>query len=439
MIADELPPGWIDASLIDVATLIMGQSPPGTSYNSAGHGLPFFQGKADFGDDHPTPRKWCTAPTRIAEPGDVLMSVRAPVGPTNIADQRCAIGRGLAAIRPRDGVPSELIRLAIQRQEAEIASWGTGSTFTAISKRHFKDIRVAVPPVELRQELVNMLGQTVKLRRSAVLHLAHARHDVDRFRQSVLTAASSGRLSADWRSKHDEPGVPSGPDFSTAAQAHASPGDNTSDFQEIPDTWAWWSVESIFQTVIDYRGRTPPHSDRGSIPHVRTTQIRNGRVDWATDRFVTKAIYDKYMTRGIPEIGDILFTMEAPLGDVGIVDRAQPFSIAQRILLLRPSQHAMAGYLAIALQSRPVQHAIENRATGSGVHGIAYKRLRSVELPIPPIAEQKDIIRRVNELIDLAESFTKRLDSASNAANSCAEPMLAKAFEDSRRTTTSDS
>ena len=88
------------AFLGDIAEVIAGQSPEGTSYNEFGQGLPLFQGKAEFGETHPIAKRWCSAPKKVAEAGDILISVRAPVGPTNIADVRCCIGRGLAAIRP---------------------------------------------------------------------------------------------------------------------------------------------------------------------------------------------------------------------------------------------------------------------------------------------------------------------------------------------------
>ena len=198
------PDGWTLSALTEVADVTMGQSPPGSTYNWNGTGLPFFQGKAEFGPDHPTVRKWCTAPTRIAEAGDILMSVRAPVGPTNIADQRSAVGRGLAVIHPGDDIPSSLLRHAIELQEDEIASWGTGSTFTAISKRHFHQIAVPLPPVQERERLAQMLDASVALQRSSSGHLLRARRVINRFRQALLAAACSGRLTADWREQHGD-------------------------------------------------------------------------------------------------------------------------------------------------------------------------------------------------------------------------------------------
>jgi type I restriction enzyme S subunit len=90
-----------EVELKDVAEIIAGQSPKSEFYNENGEGVPFFQGKADFGEDYPTVTTWCTKPKKMAKEGDMLFSVRAPVGPTNIAKVDCCIGRGLSAIRPK--------------------------------------------------------------------------------------------------------------------------------------------------------------------------------------------------------------------------------------------------------------------------------------------------------------------------------------------------
>jgi type I restriction enzyme S subunit len=94
---------WIEVELGEVCDVVMGQSPPSSTYNIEGRGLPFFQGKAEFTDLHPVVQRWCDTPKRTAQPFDILLSVRAPVGSTNIANTKCAIGRGLAAITYRPG------------------------------------------------------------------------------------------------------------------------------------------------------------------------------------------------------------------------------------------------------------------------------------------------------------------------------------------------
>src|SRR5438552_3368461 len=106
---NELRAGWVWSTIGETCEVIQGQSPPGGSYNTEGVGLPFFQGKAEFGDLYPSVRKWTTDPKKIAEEGDALLSIRAPVGPTNLAPVRCVIGRGLAALRPMAGIPVRFV------------------------------------------------------------------------------------------------------------------------------------------------------------------------------------------------------------------------------------------------------------------------------------------------------------------------------------------
>src|SRR5438132_12982719 len=98
----------------DVASVILGQSPPSASYNGEGRGLPFFQGKVDFGLVHPRARIWCDAGQQFAAKGDVLISVRAPVGDVNMADDGCAIGRGVSAIRAGSRVDEWFLFFALQ-------------------------------------------------------------------------------------------------------------------------------------------------------------------------------------------------------------------------------------------------------------------------------------------------------------------------------------
>ena len=129
----QLPKGWAWTALGEACTVVMGQSPPSKSYNTEGVGLPFYQGKAEFGDLYPTPVKWCSLPGKIAEAGDILITVRAPVGPTNLCREKSCIGRGLAAIRPLADAPSRYWLYALRRFESELAEKATGTTFAAIS------------------------------------------------------------------------------------------------------------------------------------------------------------------------------------------------------------------------------------------------------------------------------------------------------------------
>lgn len=145
----DAPVGWDVRALSECFNLTMGQSPPGRSYNDDGEGMPFFQGRAEFGFRYPQNRRYCTEPKRLAEPDDTLVSVRAPVGTINMAYDRCCIGRGLAALRHKSGSASytyyaiDALQPAIQQYEQ------TGTVFGAISKRQFEELPALEPPPEI--------------------------------------------------------------------------------------------------------------------------------------------------------------------------------------------------------------------------------------------------------------------------------------------------
>ena len=141
----KIPKGWSVATIGKEFKLTMGQSPPGNTYNEKGDGFPFFQGRRDFGFRFPSKRVFCNSPTRFAEVGDTLVSVRAPVGDINIAYEKCAIGRGVSAIHHKSGSDSYtyyamgILKSKFSEFEAE------GTVFGSINKLDFLNIKILAP------------------------------------------------------------------------------------------------------------------------------------------------------------------------------------------------------------------------------------------------------------------------------------------------------
>ncbi|MCA9380192.1 restriction endonuclease subunit S [Candidatus Dojkabacteria bacterium] len=185
---------WQTKKLSEIATIVMGQSPPSSTYNSEGWGLPFFQGKAEFGVLNPSVVKWCTEPKKIAEKGDVLISVRAPVGPTNINPHKSGIGRGLAAIRPNDNMPSKLLMYLINNSVNKLIAKSIGTTFKAIRSNDLRDMELSVPPENLYLPLLAKIDEMFSKTELAEKSINEAKILINASRQSILKKAFKGEL-----------------------------------------------------------------------------------------------------------------------------------------------------------------------------------------------------------------------------------------------------
>jgi type I restriction enzyme S subunit len=186
----EIPNDWNVQPLGDSYNLTMGQSPPGSTYNEAGDGLPFFQGNADFGFRYPSNRRYCTTPTRTADSGDTLVSVRAPVGAINMAWERCCIGRGLSALRHKSG-SSSFTYYAVEALQEEIQQYEhTGTVFGAINRRQFEELPTLEPPagvVAMFQQMVS--DNDVQIRENVL-----ESRTLGTLRDSLLPSLVSGNL-----------------------------------------------------------------------------------------------------------------------------------------------------------------------------------------------------------------------------------------------------
>ncbi len=176
-----------------------------------------------------------------------------------------------------------------------------------------------------------------------------------------------------------------------------------------PPGWVSTTVEESLM-LIDYRGRTPPYSSEG-IPHLRSANVKNGRVIWENLKFVSEEAYDSFMTRGIPREDDLLLTTEAPLGEVALVPPVR-FSLAQRLLILRPPSEINSRFLMYQIMCSQFQASLNLKGTGSTVTGISSRNFKSVPLLIAPYQEQYRIADKIEELFSDLDAGVAALERA---------------------------
>ncbi|ELV8715546.1 restriction endonuclease subunit S [Vibrio vulnificus] len=188
----------------------------------------------------------------------------------------------------------------------------------------------------------------------------------------------------------------------------------SSDF--FPNSWKLCPLEDVMDAIIDYRGKTPKKTESG-VPLVTAKIVKDGYVQTPTE-FIAEDSYETWMVRGLPEVGDVVLTTEAPLGEAAQLTDSN-VALAQRIVTLRGKKGVLSNdYLFCAMQSNYVQHQLEARATGSTVKGIKQSELRKVILPVPPFEEQQrisNILKSISDKILLNSKTNQTLEQIAQA------------------------
>ena len=190
MILDNADYSWTPGVLSDIAVITMGQSPKGESYNEEGVGTAFFQGRAEFGFRFPTRRLYTTDPKRMARANDALMSVRAPVGDMNVAYEDCCIGRGLGAIRSKDGHQSFVLYTMLALREQLNVFNGEGTVFGSINRDALNSMPIDIPP----QEIIDQFEDIVAPMDAAIRNNYDEICRLQALRDSLLPRLMSGEL-----------------------------------------------------------------------------------------------------------------------------------------------------------------------------------------------------------------------------------------------------
>ena len=300
--------------LTTFCALNMGQSPSSETYNEENVGLPFFQGNADFGEVHPKVRIWCSSPVKVAAAGDILISVRAPIGAMNIANAPCCIGRGLAALSPNpDTCVQEYLYYALQSRIDSLIAQGTGSTFKAIGKKTLEDTQIPAYSLDEQQIISDTLSETDQLITKAKAQVSL----LDQLVKSRFVEMFGNPLADDMR----YPKVQLG---------------------SLADVG---SSKRIFEKEYVNEG----------IPFYRTKEIvelsKGNRI--TTELFITKERYDEIKKEyGVPQAGDLLISAVGTIGVIWIVDGRNDFYFKDGNLLRIASSDKFAPiYLKYLLEA----------------------------------------------------------------------------------------
>lgn len=375
----EIPAGWETRRLGEVAKLIMGQSPPSSLYNEEGRGLPFYQGNAEFGYLHPVAKNWIEKEFKVAEPGDVLVSVRAPVGELNVAAERCVIGRGLAAVRGTQLDRAFTYYLMAERSQ-RLASLGQGSTFDAINSGDLRGLRVSVPPLPEQKKIAAILASVDEAIQATEAVIEQTRRVKEGLLQDLLT-----RGIGHTRFKQTRIG-------------------------EIPEAWEVKRLQEICREKITYGiVQCGPHVDDG-VPYVRVSDMLAPELSVSGMLRTDPEIAAKF-SRSRVEVGDVIYALRGKIGEVRLVSPSVAgANLTQGTARLSPAASVSPHFLLWVMRSPATMKQGELEAKGSTFKEITLARLRQLRIPVPPLHEQDAIVDRLQSAEASERQSTESLE-----------------------------
>jgi type I restriction enzyme S subunit len=347
--------GWEIKKLGEVCKVIAGQSPEGKFYNSEGNGMPFYQGKKEYKEKYiGEPTTWTTKITKEAEAGDILMSVRAPVGPVNFATQKICIGRGLAAIRAGKNIDKEFLFNYLIKHESEIEG-NAGAVFNSINKTQIENLAIPVPPLPEQQRIVSILDEAfaaiTKAKANAEQNLKNAKELFESYLQGVFEKKGDG-----------------------------------------------WEEKKLGEVCNVIGGGTPSKANSkfydGDI-FWATVRDMKGEVISDTEHKITKEAVKNSSTNIIPK-GNVVIATRVGLGKVCLIENDTAINQDLRGVVPINSKKLLVDFLYHWFKS--IAHKIVEEGTGATVQVVKLPFIKSLSIPLPPLKEQQTIVRQLDAL-----------------------------------------
>jgi len=359
--------GWEVKKLGEVCKVIAGQSPEGRYYNSEENGLPFYQGKKEFTEKYlGQPTTWTTKITKEAKKDDILMSVRAPVGPINFSTQKICIGRGLAAIRVSKAIDKEFLFDFLLKHENEIVG-NTGAVFNSINKAQIEAIEIPLPPLSEQQRIVTILDKAFEAinqaKENAEQNLKNAKELFESYLQSVFETKGE-----DWEEK---------------------------------------TLKEVCTKITDGTHQTPKYFTDGVI-FLSSKNVTSGKIDWDNVKYIDESQHLEMHKRVAPKVGDILLAKNGTTGVAAMVDRDVVFDIYVSLAHIRVLEDVLPEFMLYFINSPFAKQQFNKRLKGMGVPNLHLEEIREVVIPFP---RQKNKQQAIVAKLDALSEQTKKLES----------------------------
>lgn len=410
------------------------------------------QNNVDVRDVYFVEKSYVKRDEQLVKSGDILMSMAnsyelvGKVARVNSMPYPSAFGAFLAAIRPTNLVDGSYLFNYLKSSYAQnkLREGSSQTTNIAnISAGTLGKLDIPLPPLAEQRRIAKKLD-TVLTRVDALNdRLARITPLLKRFRQSVLAAATSGRLTEDWRLMNIS-SYPSKEKFLQSIlesrQSHwvgrgrykppyLPTDDEREDFKNIPSEWIRGSLELIAKSIKDGPHFSPKYEEIG-IPFLSARNIRQGFIDFSGAKYISRSLHDELSARCKPEHGDVLYTKGGTTGLAAVNSSENEFNVWVHVAVLKliPDEFIDPYYLQHSLNSPVCYKQSQEFTHGVGNQDLGLTRMAKIILPLPSRAEQTEIVRRVEILFAYADRLEARLQTARTAAERLTPALLAKAF-----------
>jgi type I restriction enzyme S subunit len=388
--------------------------------------------------------------------GDVIVAKITPCfqnGKAAVArDLLNGLGFGsteLHVFRPRGAVLPEILLHFIRRERfrREAADHMSGTAGHArLFADYFEGASIPVPPLAEQRRILAKVEALLAQSAAVRARLTSLPEAVPKLRQSILEAACSGHLTKDWRDKH--PNVETAQSFMdqiwSDRRDRARQGDARSRSRktgtlgppapesqgpfDLPETWRWVTWNDLADWITYGFTRPMPHASEG-VPIVTAKNIAAGTIDFDRVDRTTQAAFDALSEKDRPRPGEILITKDGSIGRASVVRDARPFCINQSVArVLFGGTSADPDYLALVIASPLTQARLDQAARGSAIRHISITTFGRLPVPLPPLEEQREIVRRAEDRMALAEAIERRAASALEQVDALVQAILEKAF-----------
>lgn len=465
-----LPAGWKWVRLSEIAEVVGGGTPSNAADadNFDPDGTPWIT-PADLsgytsayiarGARSLSEKGFKTSSARIMPKGTVLLSSRAPVGYVAIAANPICTNQGFKSLVLSADVLPEFARYYLLFSREYLQANASGTTFKELAGRTVRTLWFPLAPLDEQHRIVERIEELFGEIEAGQQELAAAKTDLGRYRRAVLKAAVTGELTDDWRKRN--PPKETGADLLTrilkerrarweeverakfAAKGQVPKNDtwksrypepvapDTDDLPELPESWAWSSLDQLTFKMTSGSRAWSPYYDRGSSIFIMAQNVRPARFDLSFKQFVDPPENDPERERTRVAKDDVLITIVgANTGDVcRLTEQLDDAYVCQSVALLRPVDREWSGYIeAYLVAEEGGQAQFAKQIYGAGRPHLSFDQLRSVAIPIPPEGERGEIVTLVREAIDVVAEFAAQIDGQAEDVTRLRQSILLAAF-----------